>query len=66
MSETKFTPDQLATETERDLYATLASIAHKADEMATDPEQSNRGLWAGCRNEARAALSRARGEGEQS
>src|SRR4051812_11464796 len=40
-----------------DLLAALKSIEAKADQMASDREQHNRGLWAGCRDEARAAIA---------
>lgn len=42
-----------------ELLEALASIEAKAMAMANDPEQSNRGLWRGCADEARAAIAKA-------
>ena len=41
------------------LVEALASIEAKARELANDSMTSNRGMWLGCADEARAALAKA-------
>lgn len=42
-----------------DLLEALKVIAKNASAMAVDPMQSNRGLWAACRDDALAAIAKA-------
>jgi len=54
--ETATERDRLAAENER-LKRALEFIAKGAEEMASDRYTTNRGLWLGCAETARAALS---------